>query len=41
MASALTPCPLLINGEWLTPKIGSTPAYNPSTGGVIAGRPAS
>ena len=40
LATSLTPCPLLINGEWLTPKIGSTPVYNPSTGDVIAECPA-
>src|SRR5471030_2029173 len=37
--SALTPCPLLINGEWLQPK-GGTPVFNPSTGEVIAECPA-
>jgi malonate-semialdehyde dehydrogenase (acetylating)/methylmalonate-semialdehyde dehydrogenase len=40
IASALTPCPLLINGEWLEPKIPGTPVYNPSTGEVIAECPA-
>ena len=34
------PCPLLINGEWLQPKIPGTPVYNPSTGDVIAECPA-
>jgi malonate-semialdehyde dehydrogenase (acetylating) / methylmalonate-semialdehyde dehydrogenase len=37
--SALTPCPLFINGEWLQPK-GGTPVFNPSTGEVIAECPA-
>jgi len=36
----LTPCPLLINGKWLQPKIASTPVFNPSTGDVIAECPA-
>ncbi len=36
MTTTLTPCPLYINGEWLTPKIATTPVYNPSTGDVIA-----
>ena len=40
MTQALTPCPLLINGEWLQPKIAGTPVYNPSTGDVIAECPA-
>ena len=40
MTSPLTPCPLFINGEWLQPKIGSTPVYNPSIGEVIAECPA-
>ena len=40
LAASLTPCPNYIAGEWLTPKIGSTPIYNPSTGDVIAGCPA-
>jgi malonate-semialdehyde dehydrogenase (acetylating)/methylmalonate-semialdehyde dehydrogenase len=39
-ASSLAPCPLYINGEWLQPKIASTPVYNPSTGDVIAECPA-
>ena len=38
--SSLTPCPLFINGEWLTPKIATTPVFNPSTGDVIAECPA-
>src|SRR5258708_28690549 len=38
--SSLPPCPLLINGEWLQPKIPGTPVYNPSTGDVIAECPA-
>lgn len=37
---SLTPCPLYINGEWLTPKIATTPVFNPSTGDVIAECPA-
>jgi malonate-semialdehyde dehydrogenase (acetylating) / methylmalonate-semialdehyde dehydrogenase len=37
---ALSPCPLLIDGEWLQPKIAGTPVYNPSTGDVIAECPA-
>jgi malonate-semialdehyde dehydrogenase (acetylating)/methylmalonate-semialdehyde dehydrogenase len=36
MTPTLTPCPLYINGEWLTPAIATTPVYNPSTGDVIA-----
>ncbi len=40
LATSLTPCPLLINGEWLQPKIAGTPVHNPSTGDVIAGCPA-
>jgi malonate-semialdehyde dehydrogenase (acetylating)/methylmalonate-semialdehyde dehydrogenase len=36
MTPTLTPCPLYIDGEWLTPAIATTPVYNPSTGDVIA-----
>ena len=36
----LSPCPLFINGEWLQPKIATTPVYNPSMGDVIAECPA-
>jgi malonate-semialdehyde dehydrogenase (acetylating)/methylmalonate-semialdehyde dehydrogenase len=37
MTSAqLLPCPFLIGGEWLRPKLAGTPVYNPSTGDVIA-----
>ncbi len=36
----LLPCPNYIAGEWVTPKIASTPVYNPSTGDVIAECPA-
>ena len=39
-APTLTPCPLFINGEWITPKIPTTPVFNPSTGDVIAECPA-
>ncbi len=39
-AASLTPCPLLIDGEWLTPDLPGTPVYNPSTGEVIAECPA-
>jgi malonate-semialdehyde dehydrogenase (acetylating)/methylmalonate-semialdehyde dehydrogenase len=40
MTTSLAPCPLHIGGEWLQPKISSTPVYNPSTGDVIAECPA-
>ncbi len=30
------PCPFFIGGEWLHPKLSTTPVYNPSTGDVIA-----
>ncbi|HSY43804.1 MAG TPA: aldehyde dehydrogenase family protein, partial [Candidatus Acidoferrum sp.] len=30
------PCPFFIGGEWLEPKLSSTPVYNPSIGEVIA-----
>ncbi|HYC69948.1 MAG TPA: CoA-acylating methylmalonate-semialdehyde dehydrogenase [Opitutaceae bacterium] len=36
----LAPCPLLVGGEWIVPKIPATPVYNPSTGEVIAECPA-
>src|SRR5580704_728379 len=36
MTKTLTPCPNYISGEWVQPKIASTPVYNPSTGDVIA-----
>jgi malonate-semialdehyde dehydrogenase (acetylating)/methylmalonate-semialdehyde dehydrogenase len=32
----LTPCPMLIGGEWIRSKLAGTPVYNPSTGDVIA-----
>lgn len=33
----MTPCPLYINGEWITPSgLSHSPVYNPSTGEVIA-----
>ncbi|MDA0576540.1 MAG: CoA-acylating methylmalonate-semialdehyde dehydrogenase [Verrucomicrobia bacterium] len=36
----LTPCPILIGGEWSTPKTATTTkVYNPSTGEVIAETP--
>jgi len=40
MTSTLQSCPLLINGEWLTPALPGTPVFNPSTGDVIAECPA-
>ncbi|HEX2852067.1 MAG TPA: CoA-acylating methylmalonate-semialdehyde dehydrogenase [Opitutaceae bacterium] len=40
MTPSLAPCPLYIGGEWLQPKISSTPVFNPSTGDVIAECPA-
>jgi len=33
-------CPFLIGGDWLQPKLASTPVFNPSTGEVIAECPA-
>jgi malonate-semialdehyde dehydrogenase (acetylating) / methylmalonate-semialdehyde dehydrogenase len=37
MTSAhLQPCPFLIGGEWIRPKLAGTPVYNPSTGDVIS-----
>jgi len=38
--STLSPCPLFINGEWVHPRLDSTPVFNPSTGEVIAECPA-
>ncbi|MFZ1055669.1 MAG: CoA-acylating methylmalonate-semialdehyde dehydrogenase [Opitutaceae bacterium] len=32
----LIPCPFLIGGKWLQPKLVGTPVYNPSTGEVIS-----
>jgi malonate-semialdehyde dehydrogenase (acetylating)/methylmalonate-semialdehyde dehydrogenase len=41
MTSAqLQPCPFLIGGEWIRPKLAGTPVYNPSTGDVISECPA-
>src|SRR3954471_18932295 len=40
MSSVLLSCPNYIGGEWQTPKNGTTPVYNPSTGDVIAEAPA-
>src|SRR4051812_5551633 len=35
--SALTPCPIFIDGEWRTPgDLAASPVYNPSRGEVIA-----
>jgi malonate-semialdehyde dehydrogenase (acetylating)/methylmalonate-semialdehyde dehydrogenase len=37
MTSAqLHPCPFLIGGEWVRPKLAGTPVFNPSTGTVIS-----
>jgi malonate-semialdehyde dehydrogenase (acetylating)/methylmalonate-semialdehyde dehydrogenase len=36
----LHPCPFLIGGEWIRPRLAGTPVYNPSTGDVIAECPA-
>ncbi len=37
MSSPLSPCPILIDGEWRTlGALPSTPVYNPSTGDIIA-----
>jgi malonate-semialdehyde dehydrogenase (acetylating)/methylmalonate-semialdehyde dehydrogenase len=36
----LHPCPFLIGGEWLRPRIAGTPVFNPSTGEVISECPA-
>lgn len=38
--SALTPCPMLIGGQWITTAAATTPVFNPSTGDVIAQCPA-
>jgi malonate-semialdehyde dehydrogenase (acetylating)/methylmalonate-semialdehyde dehydrogenase len=41
MTSAqLHPCPFLIGGEWIRPRLAGTPVYNPSTGDVISECPA-
>src|SRR5215469_7935354 len=37
---SLIPCPFFIGGEWLAPKLPSTPVYNPSIGEIIAECPA-
>ena len=38
--STSTPCPLLINGEWLRPAaLATSPVFNPSTGEVIGAVP--
>src|SRR6187431_2219688 len=36
MSKILEPCPLFIGGEWIQPKVASTPVFNPSIGEVIA-----
>jgi len=38
--SALTPCPMLIGGQWITTATATTPVFNPSTGDLIAQCPA-
>jgi malonate-semialdehyde dehydrogenase (acetylating)/methylmalonate-semialdehyde dehydrogenase len=38
--TALTPCPMFLDGKWIQPNIASTPVFNPSTGEVIAECPA-
>ena len=38
--TALTPCPMFLDGKWIQPNISSTPVFNPSTGEVIAECPA-
>ena len=38
--TALTPCPMFLDGKWIQPNIASTPVFNPSTGEVIAQCPA-
>jgi len=40
LVTSPTSCPNFIAGEWITPKGGSTPVFNPSTGDVIAECPA-
>jgi malonate-semialdehyde dehydrogenase (acetylating)/methylmalonate-semialdehyde dehydrogenase len=40
VSAPLTRCPLFINGEWIDPKLPTTPVFNPSTGEVIAECPA-
>lgn len=38
--ATLTPCPVLINGDWFTPQTATTSTvYNPSTGETIAAAP--
>ena len=37
--ATLSPCPLLIGGEWIAPNIATTPVFNPSTGELIANCP--
>ncbi|MDA0989363.1 MAG: CoA-acylating methylmalonate-semialdehyde dehydrogenase [Verrucomicrobia bacterium] len=38
--TTLTPCPILIDGHWSTPKTATTaPVYNPSSGEIIAQTP--
>lgn len=37
--ATLSPCPLLIGGEWITPNTATTPVFNPSTGELIANCP--
>ena len=32
----IEPCPLFVGGEWLQPKLATTPVHNPSTGDVIS-----
>ncbi len=39
-SAQLLPCPFLIGGEWIRPKLVGTPVFNPSTGDVIAECPA-
>src|SRR5215469_9839391 len=36
---SLIPCPFFIGGEWLAPKLPSTPVFNPSTGEAIGETP--
>ena len=40
-SSSLSPCPNLINGEWIDPKLATSEVFNPSTGEVIAHAPVS
>jgi len=39
-SAQLHPCPFLIGGEWVRPKLAGTPVFNPSTGSVISECPA-